>query len=116
MPFPKRGAPAGDRGAREFDRAGKADRPEDRANGYAKQGALFDELIETAWTGDEWFDDLLWLNPDPDCRGCTGTRPGRPHGAGWRISNFRQEKRTRWTRRRAVILQQSRCRLAGGAC
>ena len=112
MPLPKRRRPARAAGLRKVDRC-KADHREDISEGYAKQGALFDELIETAWTGDERFDDLLCLNPDPDCRGCSGTRPVRPYGAGWRISNFRHEKRTRWTRRRAVILQQPRRRLAG---
>jgi len=65
-------------------------------------------LIETTWTGDEWFDDPLCLDPDPDCRCCSGTRAARPPGLGWRISSFRHEKRTRWTCRRAVILP---CRL-----
>jgi hypothetical protein len=48
------------------------------------------EIIEVAETRDQPFSDQTgW-----------GSRPKRPQGDGWRISDFTHEKRTTWERRR----------------
>ncbi len=56
---------------------------------------LFGELIENLWTRDEPFE-----TPD----GSFGARIVRPTGYGWRIVDFRRDKRTRWQRRQPIVL------------
>jgi len=108
MLVPTRRRPARAAGLREDDdRAGNADRPEDShahsppasyfAGHRPPAPSLFGELIEYASTRDAPFED-------PD--GGFGTRIVRPAGKGWRISDYSHERRTTWTRRRAVILKR----------
>jgi hypothetical protein len=58
-----------------------------------RQPRLFAELVESAVTRDQPFED-------PD--GSWGTRIARPAGKRWR-SDFSHDKRTGWTRRRPIV-------------
>lgn len=76
-----------------------------RAPNDPRQGQLFGEVIESRWTRDTPFE-----YPD----GSFGTLISRPAGPGWRVADYRKDRKTLWQRRRPIILRVA-SRGGGGA-
>ncbi|HWK68589.1 MAG TPA: hypothetical protein VNS34_27000 [Rhizobiaceae bacterium] len=63
------------------------------------QDLLFGELIENLWTPDQPFEAA---------DGSFGTMAARPPGAGWRIADYRKDRKTLWQRRLPIVSRPRR--------